>query len=112
NFFVVIAICKDTKLKAIHNRNVNALQKWLVVIAICKDTKLKAIHNRKAAVLSILSLERLHFFNPLLLQRLQQILHLQKKLNQASQASPWTAYLRGVIHIFNPSTLYLKLVVL
>ncbi len=40
----------------------------LVVIAICKDTKLKAIHNRKAAVLSILSLERLHFFNPLLLQ--------------------------------------------
>ncbi len=42
---VVIAICKDTKLKAIHNRNRTILMKGNVVIAICKDTKLKAIHN-------------------------------------------------------------------
>ncbi|MBO5839589.1 MAG: hypothetical protein J6R06_07950, partial [Bacteroidales bacterium] len=42
---VVIAICKDTKLKAIHNWVLAPLAEYQVVIAICKDTKLKAIHN-------------------------------------------------------------------
>ena len=42
---VVIAICKDTKLKAIHNTQSSAQYVPYVVIAICKDTKLKAIHN-------------------------------------------------------------------
>ena len=53
---VVIAICKDTKLKAIHNRKLLQVQPLRVVIAICKDTKLKAIHNssyRKTIVESV-----------------------------------------------------------
>ena len=45
SYVVVIAICKDTKLKAIHNKNDLNEKKMRVVIAICKDTKLKAIHN-------------------------------------------------------------------
>ena len=50
---VVIAICKDTKLKAIHNCPLTTSTIILVVIAICKDTKLKAIHNLLKASLAL-----------------------------------------------------------
>ena len=43
--FGCLSLCKDTNLKAIHNVGVDEATKAWGCLSLCKDTNLKAIHN-------------------------------------------------------------------